>query len=115
MYGEDNPFYGKKHKQESIQLIKDKLTGRSLPLEVRLKVGRKGRPGWNTGMKMPEEYCKKMSLVTAGENHPSFGKFGEDNPKFGHRRSGQDKRNTRIKKFVRDCFTFTFIVLMSDD
>lgn len=115
MPGEKNGFYNKKHKPESIQLIKDKLTGRTLPLEVRLKVGRKGRDGWNTGKKMPEEFCKKISLVTSGENHPSFGKFGEDNPKFGHRRSEQDKRNTRIAKFTRECFTFCFIVMMSDD
>lgn len=51
-YGEKNPFYGKKHSQETIEYL------RSI----------------NVGVKRSEEFVEKCRLRKAGENNPMYGK-----------------------------------------
>ena len=61
-----NPFYGKKHTEETKQLLSKKLKGNNL------------------GNKHAD---------AAGEKNPCFGKFGADHPAYGHKKSDEFKES----------------------
>ena len=64
--GEKNPFYGRKHDQDT-----------------KVKIGSK-----NTGRIKTTEELRKLSLAFMGKNNPNFGKdhHGKNNPMFGKKR-----------------------------
>lgn len=51
--GENNPFYGKKHTEETKRVMREK---------------------WRYDSHFTEETIKKMSVATSGENNPRYGK-----------------------------------------
>jgi len=70
--GEKNPFYGRKHDQDT-----------------KVKIGSK-----NTGRIKTTEELRKLSLAFMGKNNPNFGKdhHGKNNPMFGKKHSEETKR-----------------------
>ena len=59
MFGENNPFFGKKHTEETRRKISDK----------------------NSGRIVSEEERKKRSIINSGENNPFYGKHHTDETK----------------------------------
>ena len=50
------------------------------------KVNAKCKSCIKKGIIFSEEHKKKLSEAKGGENHPLYGKFGEDNPNYGKKR-----------------------------
>jgi NUMOD3 motif-containing protein len=101
--GNTNPFFGKRHSQESRKKMSVSHSGanhpnfgKKLSQETRDKISKshigvrhtpevlarilsklRGRPAWNKGLitgPQSEESRRKKSLAVAGEKHPNFGK-----------------------------------------
>ena len=75
--GEKNPMYGKHLSEEHKNKLREVNKGNAYA---------KGKPAWNKGKKMSEEFCKKNSEshkgILAGEKHPMYGKhFTEESKK----------------------------------
>lgn len=74
--GEKNPMYGKHLSEEHKKQISAANKGNTYA---------KGKPAWNKGKKMSEEYCRKNSESHkgkyAGEKHPMYGKKHSDEAK----------------------------------
>lgn len=87
LYGEDNPFYGKKHSEETKKLLSKK---------------RKDRCPWNKGLKGCQSHSKetrrKMSENRKGEKHPNFGKKGELCKIYGIKRTKVTKKKLSESK-----------------
>lgn len=69
--GEGNPFYGKKHSEESKRKMSEWQKGKKrnpLSEETKRKIGlpKKGKPTWIKGIKQPEAGLKR-----SGVNHPT--------------------------------------------
>ncbi len=65
------PMYGRKHSDETIQKISNKL--KEIP-----------HSGWfKKGYKHSDETLSKMSAAKQGDNNPCFGRAGEQHPMFG--------------------------------
>ena len=79
MYGQESPFKGKKHKEESLSVMRAK---------------RKGRAPHNKGKKMSAEFCQTISKNhhdVKGENNPMYGKTHSEHTKMliSQKRTGQ--------------------------
>jgi len=81
--GENNPFYGKKHKQESI----DKIKKTSLNSEKRKNYINKLKS---------KEYREHLSEKLKGENNPNYGK---GYVKSWTAKYGEDKASEMVRKF----------------
>ncbi len=114
--GKTNPFYNKKHKPESIELIKQNhadFSGENNPMFgthptlktiEKMSESHKGKSPWNKGIEWEE---------MSGENHPLFGTHrseetinkikqnlpdlsGKNNPFYGQKHTEEDKFKMRI-------------------
>ena len=56
---------------------------------------RKGKPAWNNGKKMSEEFCRKDSESNKGEKNPFYGRHHTEESK--RRNSEAHKGNTNTK------------------
>ena len=74
MLGEKNPFYGKKHSKESIEIMRQKKIGKEVSEETRKKLSISG----------------KGKMV--GEKNPNWGKKGELSPRFGKSHSEETRK-----------------------
>ena len=76
LYGKDNPFYGKKHSEETIKKLSD---------------CRKSRPPWNKDkkgvQKATEEQKRVASERHSGEGNWNYGRKGELSPNYGLKRN----------------------------
>lgn len=70
--GEDNPFYGKKHSEETLEKMRLAKIGKKHSEEHKAKI-RKSMVGINKGQKHSEETKRKISESKSGENHPNWG------------------------------------------
>jgi len=70
--GELNPFYGKRHSEES----KEKMRQAKL------------------GKHHSEETKDKLRELSGGKNHPFYGLYGADHPCFGKKRSAESRQKT---------------------
>ena len=88
------------------------MKGKHLSEKTRKKISsaQKGRPAWNKGKKMPEEFCRKDSESHKGEKNSFYGKhhtdevkermsatrkgkyLGKDNPFYGKTHSEEFKK-----------------------
>lgn len=72
--GEENPFYGKKHTEETKKIMSIKAKGhkrglgRKLSKKTKEKLSKK-----HTGKKLSEETKRKISKATKGKNNPFYG------------------------------------------
>ena len=74
--GENNPFYGKKHSEETIKKFSNSLKGKISPRKgykfteeelIKHSEIRKGKTSWNKGLKWSEESKIKMSKSQKGK------------------------------------------------
>lgn len=72
--GFNNPFYDKKHTEETKNLLKDYNLGKTYSKEINKSKGRKGRMPWNNGKQMSDEFKLKISKSSSGKNNPMYGK-----------------------------------------
>ena len=93
--GEGNPFFGKKHKPETIDRFRELAKNRSP--EHRKKIGDAQK-----GKIISAETRAKLSVANRGENNPNFGKvgamtgrLGEDHPMFGYKYTDEQKEEKR--------------------
>lgn len=79
MTGVNNPFYGKKHTEET----KLKMRGRKMGEEQKIKMinSKKGKSSWNKDKKLTEEHRKKISAGRKKANIQAWNK-GLKRPKF---------------------------------
>ena len=63
LVGPSNPFYGRKHSEETKQKLRDFATDRKVSDETKLKMSlsHKGQNAWNKGVPLSEEIKKKIS------------------------------------------------------
>lgn len=94
--GENNPFYGKHHTEETIE----KLKNRVITDETRKKISEaaKGRPSAFKGKHHTEETKKRLSEIKKGRHFSIATEFisdrvkGEKNPMFGKHHSEETKK-----------------------
>ena len=125
MMGENNPFYGKHHTEETKKFLSERVFSKET--RKRMSEAKKGKKLskehsqkialGNTGKRRTEEVKKKMSAGKMGEKNPFFGKkhteeykrglseartgktLGKDNPFFGKTHTEENKeiiRQTRM-------------------
>ena len=99
--GEKNPMYGKHLSEEHKKQISSANKGNTYA---------KGKPAWNKGKKMPEEFCRKNSEShkgkQAGEKHPMYGKKHSDEAKKKMSEAKKGKHwynNGKINKLCFEC------------
>lgn len=78
--GENHPLYGRPHKESTIELIREKATGRIQTEETRRKKSNanKGRRAWNKGIPLSNLYSEKERSIkygSPGEKNPMYGKL----------------------------------------
>ena len=95
--GQKNPFYGKKHNQETINLISQKNKGKersefSRKIASEICKNRIGNKHPMYGKKHKEETKLKISNMVKGENNPMFGKkhTQETRKKISEKMSGEN-------------------------
>lgn len=74
--GEGNPFYGKSHSAETIKLLSDMNTGRTVSDEVRAKIS-----AAQMGREFSDETRAKISERQTGESNSFYGKTHSDETK----------------------------------
>jgi hypothetical protein len=74
--GNKNPFFNKKHTQETKEIIRNYNIGKKLSNETKLKIskGGKGKNIWSKGKIISDETKLKISKATSGKNNPMYGK-----------------------------------------
>ena len=93
--GENNPFYGKEHSQETKELLKQRTT----------ETWKKQPHPW-IGRKHSEETKQKFRENNKGENNPNYGKV---TPKEVRNKIGQSKLGRKLwnngeqQKFSKEC------------
>jgi len=93
--GEGNPFYGKSHSKETIELLREKSTETW-----------KNQPHPWIGRKHSEESKVKFREINAGENNPNYGKITspEVRNKIGQSKVGRKLwNNGEQQKFSKEC------------
>lgn len=103
--GANNPFYGKTHTEETKQKMRKPkpgirgenhyLFGKTMLDEVKKKIS-KTKTGQKRIHPMSDSHRKKLSESKSGENHPMFGRHGENNPRYGLRHSEEAKEKMRV-------------------
>lgn len=109
--GESHPMFGKTHSEESKQIMSESHKGKTHSEESKKKISES-----NMGKTQSEETKRKISVahigkthteesknkmsesrkgLLAGENHPMFGKFGNNNPCFKGGCVKYDKKGNR--------------------
>ncbi len=85
--GENNPFYGKYHNEQTKDIIRIHNQGRKLSEEHKRKIGEK-----SIGRKLSQETREKISLANRGERNGNYGRVytEEERQKFG---SPKDKHH----------------------
>ena len=77
--GSKNPFFGKKHSSQTKQHLRLLNLGKTIPAEVRAKMGRSGKAHPLYGKHFSEESRKKMSEAQKGERSHNYGtKFSDE-------------------------------------
>ena len=107
--GENHPFYGKHHSEESNEKNRIAHLGRKESEETLQK--KRGKIPWNRGLKTSDEVREKLSKshigIQAGENCPMYGRTGEKSPNW-HGGISFDpyclKFNENFKERVREYF-----------
>lgn len=96
--GENNPFYGKKHTEETKLLISKANSGRKHTEEAKRKMSeqRKGEKHYFYGKKHTEETKRKIGEANRGEKSPFYGK---KRPEFSESMKG--KNNHKARKVVQ--------------
>jgi hypothetical protein len=81
--GENNPFYGKHHSEETKNKLSNALRGENHPNygKHRLEETKKKISNTEKGKHCSEETKKKMSDAKKGENHPNYGKHRSEETK----------------------------------
>ena len=103
--GENNPMYGKHLSEDHKKKLSEVNKGNAYA---------KGKPAWNKGKKMPEEFCRKNSEShkgkQAGEKHPMYGKKHSDaaKNKMSEAKKGKHKgehwyNNGKINVRAKEC------------
>lgn len=103
--GEKNPMYGKHISEEHKNRLSEVNKGNTYA---------KGKPAWNKGKKMSEEFCRKCSESQkgkqAGEKHPMYGKHftEESKKKMSDAKKGKHKgehwyNNGKINVRAKEC------------
>jgi group I intron endonuclease len=94
LFGNKNGMFGRKHSNESKNLMSNNRRGKKHTEETKKMWSerRKGKPSWNKGMEMSEEYRKKLSIIRKGRRHSvetkrkiSLSQLREKNHRFGKR------------------------------
>lgn len=102
--GENNPFYGKKHTDDTREKISKNhadISGENNPMfgkchseETKAKIRERhvGREPWNKGKKMTQEYCLKNSESHKGKQ------IGEQNPFYNKHHTEESKEKMSQSK-----------------
>jgi hypothetical protein len=99
MQGKNNKFYGKKHSNDTKQIMSQKAKQRVEEYGAPIGGFRKGNKSWNTGLsKNSSSVLKKLSESRKGENNPMFGRSGKDHPNTISF-TLHDSQNKEVKKF----------------
>lgn len=74
MVGDKNPFYGRRHTEETKNKIRAKLAFHAITEETRKKLSEagKGRSVWNKGIPMTASTKRKVSKSLRGELNPAW-------------------------------------------
>lgn len=104
MSGENNPFFGKNHTQETKDRISSIQIGKKLSEETKKKIGLKSKGNQHClGQKHSQETKLKMSKARSGENHYAWKKDRNSLTKRDHRSTKEFiYREWREKVFGRD-------------
>lgn len=75
-WGENNPNFGKKHSEETIQKLREARLGKKASEDTiqRLREAKSGENNPSFGKKPSEETIQKLREANRGENNPGFGK-----------------------------------------
>lgn len=81
MLGKNNRFYGKKHSNDTKQIMSQKAKQRVEEQGAPVGGFKSGNIPWNAGLsKNSSSVLKKLSESRKGENNPMFGRSGKDHP-----------------------------------
>ena len=80
-------FLGKKHSEETCQLLSERTKGEKNPM-----YGRTGEKHPRYGKTNSEETLKIMSEAKKGEKNPMYGRTGEKHPRYGKTNSEKHKK-----------------------
>jgi len=71
MKGKENPFYGKKHTDETRKILSESRKGIKLTEDHKNKLlsSRRGKPAWNSGIKYTDEQKSKLPKTWLGRSH----------------------------------------------
>lgn len=74
LYGQRNPFYGKKHTEESKLKISKSKVGTKFPDKLKPKVSQRTKEMWKTGIFSTQEFRKKLSNSLCKKEYELFDK-----------------------------------------
>lgn len=101
MFGVKNPFYGKKHKQETIDILKKKNSGKSVSTETKQKLSVKSKE-WhnNKSEEKTAEWKRNISLSRIGNKHWMYGKRHSDEYKRKQSEIAKERLKHSPPKFI---------------
>lgn len=93
---------GRKLSPETIEKIRQSLLGRTFFPESleRISQSKMGNKNPMYGIPRTLEQKQAQSKIMSGENHPLYGKFGKDNPKFGRKSKNTSSRYRGVSVFI---------------
>jgi hypothetical protein len=101
LFGEDNPFFGKRHSEETKEIIRAKNSGKICTDEMRLKIskGLKDSEKWNLAMSDPNRGNRISKSLKASESHKNAMASKEVREKISHSKMiyWEDHPEARIK------------------
>lgn len=98
--GQDNPFYGKTHTEETKKKLSEIAKHRTFSRETRKKMSESHK-----GKTPSQETLDKKSLAMSGEKNPMYGRRGKNSPHYGKKHS----KEHRDKLAESQSKTFYFI------